>query len=261
VPAISLGIRVADRRWRYRWVYRRWERAAAQAAQRVVSVSQSVGAFAQAELRLRDEQCLVIPNGIDVESFALAKPLDLTPFGLAPGERPVVFIGRLDPQKGADRLVELGPMLAALGVPLLIVGSGPLEASLRNAFAKQKQARVHFAGWQADIAGILQASRLLVLPSRFEGMPNVVLEAMAAGRPALVTPVEGTEELLGDHAFGQVLRWDRSLWSGGLGRFLTNDQLARETGQHNQARIREHFSLTGMVERYARLFSDLATRV
>ena len=60
--------------------------------------------------------------------------------------------------------------------------------------------RVHLTGWQNNVPGILAASDLVVLPSRWEGMPNAVLEAMASGRPVLAADVEGVRELLGDNA-------------------------------------------------------------
>ena len=66
--------------------------------------------------------------------------------------------------------------------------------------------RVHFTGWRSDVPGILAASELLVLPSRWEGMPNVVLEAMARRRPVLASDVEGVRELLGVDAAPQVAR-------------------------------------------------------
>lgn len=260
VPAISLGIRVADRRQRYRWVYRRWERAAARMATRVVSVSQQTAQFASVELHLRNEQSLVIPNGVDVDAIARTPPADLTRFGLAPDQRPILFVGRLDRQKGADRLLQLLPCFESTRIPLLVVGSGPLEPMLRRQFAKPSAANLHLAGWQPDIAGILKASNLLILPSRFEGMPNVLLEAMAAELPALVTPVEGTAEVLGDLAHGQALPFSPQLWSDRLTEVWSNQLPARELGRHNRARVREHFSLPGMIEQYARLFADLAQR-
>ena len=116
------------------------------------------------------------------------------------GRDVVTCIGRLDRQKGLDWLLET----AAIWLPqlprcdLLLVGQGPerrkLEAQCRGLGIGD---RVHFAGWRPDVAEILAASRLLVLPSAWEGMPNVVLEAMAAGLPVVATDVEGVRELLG----------------------------------------------------------------
>ncbi len=67
--------------------------------------------------------------------------------------------------------------------------------------------RVRFAGWRPNVAEILAASELLVPPSRWEGMPNVVLQAMALALPVLATDVEGAGELLGPAAVPQTVAY------------------------------------------------------
>jgi glycosyltransferase involved in cell wall biosynthesis len=282
VPAVSLGIRVNDPRW-WRGML---ERRIARRADRVVCVSQSVSVAAQRRLRLREEQCVVIPNGIDVDRFEFTAPMDLGRFGVPPGVKPIVFVGRLDRQKGAERLVDLVPALETFGHHLLIVGSGPLERRLRTIMGHQKGSeRVHFAGWQAEIPSILAACSLLVLPSRYEGMPNVVLEAMAAGLPVLTTPADGVLEIMGDKKGSGVFRGKNpSLWtrlfrerlptpslspladgqvlaysSSWIAAMLTalDPEVAQARGELNRQRVREHFSLTAMVQQYERLFSGL----
>jgi glycosyltransferase involved in cell wall biosynthesis len=278
VPAISLGVRVNDPRW-WRSLL---ERRIARRAQRVVCVSQSVAAAARRRLSLADGQCVVIPNGVDIDRFAGAAPADLTRFGVPPGNRPIVFVGRLDRQKGAERLIDFIPALETFGHHLLIVGSGPLEKRLRTIASHQKGSeRVHFAGWQPEIPSILAACSLLVLPSRYEGMPNAILEAMAAGLPVLTTPVEGVLEIMGAEAArdtrrtiwkifarekgstpllsllaeGQVLEYSPS-WNAAMLALLDPDTAATK-GEENRRRIEQHFSLTTMVREYERLFSNL----
>ena len=77
----------------------------------------------------------------------------------------------------------------------------------RRAGAAGIAERVHFAGWRTDVPEILAASSLLVLPSAWEGMPNVVLEAMASRLPVVATDVEGVRELLGPAAARQTVRY------------------------------------------------------
>ncbi len=87
---------------------------------------------------------------------------------------------------------------------LLLVGDGPEAAKLRQ-LADQSgvSERIHFCGWQPQVREILLASDLLVLPSRWEGMPNVLLEAMGAGRPVVCTQAQGVQEVLGPLAESQ----------------------------------------------------------
>lgn len=253
VPFTSLGLRVNDPSW---W-RARIERRVAQRADRVVSVSKSVAAAAAARLRLRPEQSVVIRNGVDVTRFESQTPADLTKFGIPRGVKPVVYVGRLDRQKGADRLLLIAEQLATIDAHLLVVGQGKLAAALRAQATKHSPTRVHFAGWQADVASILAASALLVLPSRYEGMPNAVLEAMASALPVLATPVEGVREVLGDDR-QQVLDFDPVTWSDTLGRWMSSAELRNEAGVRNQELVRQRFSTSAMVELYERLFSGLA---
>jgi glycosyltransferase involved in cell wall biosynthesis len=254
VPHVSLGMRVNDPRW---W-RTRIEAHAARRAERVVCVSQGVATAVRRRLRLSDEQVIVIPNGVDADRFAHAAPADVTKFGVPADVRPLIFVGRLDRQKGVDRLLELAPALTSLQTHLLVVGSGPLDASLRAAAQRMSPTRIHFAGWQPNVAPLLAASSLLVLPSRYEGMPNVLLEAMAAGLPVLTTPVEGVREILGDDVNQQAVPFDVATWHDALARLLRSPEHAAAIGIRNRECIRQQFSMAAMIEHYERLFSGLA---
>ena len=151
---------------------------------------------------------MVIPNGIDLGRYPASVAADLGPFGISPGHRPIVYVGRIEPQKGLDWLLANARSWLDR-IPeseLLLVGDGPQRADLERISQQAGiTARVHFAGWRPEIPEILAASRLLILPSRWEGMPNVVLQAMASGLPVLATDVEGVRELLGEGADTQTV--------------------------------------------------------
>lgn len=203
-PVVLSGLRVAERdapwrmrldRWTQRWVAMN------------VCVSQGVADFAIHEMGLSAEKIAVIPNGVDAACYANAPPADLREFGIPTGDRVLCSIGRLHPQKGPDLLLEaLTPLLhREHDLHLLWIGEGPLRGALESAATQAGVAsQVHLPGRVEDVAGILQASLALVLPSRWEGMPNVVLEAMAAGRPVLSTRVEGSAELVRDGETGYL---------------------------------------------------------
>ncbi|MFH0786366.1 MAG: glycosyltransferase, partial [Pseudomonadota bacterium] len=117
------------------------------------------------------------------------------------GEGPqIVAIGRLCQQKGFDRLIEAFPYLLGKkpAARLWILGQGPLEADLRNLICRSGlDEKIFLVGFQPNPFLWLKHADLFVLPSRFEGLPNILLEALACGCPvvALHHP-GGTEEIL-----------------------------------------------------------------
>jgi len=140
------------------------------------------------------ERIHVVHCGVD-ESFLAAPP------SAPPSALRCVCVGRLSEQKGQALLVEAVHLLAQQGLELelRLVGDGPLRAPLEALIARLGlQARVHVTGWasSAQVRAELQAARVLVLASFAEGLPVVLMEALALGRPAVTTWVAGIPELV-----------------------------------------------------------------
>jgi starch synthase (maltosyl-transferring) len=128
----------------------------------------------------------------------------------------------------------------------------------RQAAALKIHQRVHFVGYRANVPEILSASDALVLPSRWEGMPNVVLEAMAAGKPVVATDVEGVSEALGPATAQQVVRPGHAeAFAAKLNLILGDAALADALGRENQQRVRASLSIDAMVDAYQRLYASL----
>jgi glycosyltransferase involved in cell wall biosynthesis len=258
VERVVTGIRVAEHRAAWHLV---GARLADRFVDRHVCVSQSVRDYSVQRGRLPCEKLVVIPNGVDVERFAAAKPALPSSLGVAPGRWVIVSLGRLDEQKGFDWLLEAMPRAFA-ELPdhdLVLVGEGP-ERTRLAALAERLgiTPRVHFTGFRRDVPEILSASDLLVLSSRWEGMPNAVLEAMAAGRPVVATNVAGVAELLGNPAAEQICPPnDPRQFVDDLVAILRDSQLAARLGRENQERARADFGLSAMVEAYQRLYLAL----
>jgi len=258
VPVVVSGIRVAERRSRWPlWV----DRISGRLVDRYVCVSRSVARFAELEAGLPESKLVVIPNGIDLERFPAPVPADLRPDAVAPQHRLITYVGRLDRQKRVAWLLEgAASWLGRLpDCDLLVVGRGPYRAGLERLVALAGIAdRVHFLGFRDDVPQILARSRLLVLPSQWEGMPNVVLEAMASGLPVVATDVEGVAELLGPGAGAQTASYgDRETFAEKVIRLLTDGELADRLGQQNRRRAEAHFAIEQMVEAYETLWTDL----
>jgi glycosyltransferase involved in cell wall biosynthesis len=252
-----LGMRVADpSRWRL-WL----ESRVARRADRIVCVSQSVADYTATHLRVAADRLVTIPNGVDVAALERRRPLDLMRLGLPAGRRAITCVSRLVPQKGLDLLLHLlGELFSACpDHDLLLVGDGPDLSRLKQLVAERQIAnRVHFAGWQAAVPEILLASDLMILPSRWEGMPNVLLEAMACERPVMCSAAEGVAEVLGPLADDQTAPvGNAQLLVRKAIAILQNTEFARQLGLRNRLRVVEEFSLQRMVHRYEDLFQML----
>lgn len=258
VPHRVMGVRVADpSRWRARV-----ERRLARRADAVVCVSQSVAEHCRR--RGYDADKLhVIPNGYDIEHFAAARPIAMPRFGFGADRRVLTFVGRLDRQKGLDWFLPLLPRIfeQAPDVDFLIVGDGPERGDLEHRVkAAGVSHRVVFAGWQPDVLAILAASLALVLPSRWEGMPNVVAEAMGVGLPVICSRADGVEQLLGPLAERQVATFgEADAFVRLITAIVCDDSLRRELGAANRQRLAERFSLRAMIEAFERLYLSLDT--
>jgi glycosyltransferase involved in cell wall biosynthesis len=143
---------------------------------------------------------VIIHNPVDLEKIrhSVDARVDHSAFGS--GETVLVAAGRLEYQKGFDLLIEAMALLPQARVQIVILGEGPLEAELHSAAQKPALAgRVHFAGFQNNPFAWIAKADAFVLSSRYEGFPNVVLEALACGTPVIATPAPGgVNELLGN---------------------------------------------------------------
>ena len=190
------GIRVADPS-RARSVI---ERLATKRMKSIVCVSDGVQSFVQQDLGFPFEKLCVIPNGVDVKRFSEATPArwsDLTPW---PDDSEVIlFVGRLHPQKGLEllqsRIDEIAPENS--NRRLLLVGEGPLHGELSSWATSVGSNRCVLLPWQPDVAPLMAAAKLFVLPSHREGMANGLLEAMAAALPVVCSRAEGSEPVAG----------------------------------------------------------------
>lgn len=170
-----------------------WEQLAGRWTTVIVCVSE--GEKADGEAAGIRATCRVLPNGVDLEAFSVEDSASARR-RLAVGDGPLaVAVGRLSRQKGFDVLLAAWPQVerAVDSAQLVVIGSGPEEDLLRR-----QAGSARLIGAQEDVRPWLSAADVVVVPSRWEGLAYVVLEAMAAGRPVVATDVAGTREALGD---------------------------------------------------------------
>lgn len=177
--------------------------AAARAVDAFVAVSDaSAATWAPALARLRPGARLAaIPNGIEPPAVACGRAETRTALGLPEAAPLLLAVGRFTPQKDQRTLVRAVRALDGRPAPwLVLVGEGP-ERVACEAEATGSE-RIRFLGRRDDVGDLMAAADLLVLPSLFEGLPLVVLEAMALGLPVVATRIPSVVEALGaDHPF------------------------------------------------------------
>ena len=258
VPRVLSSIRVAERRYQYHLIL---ENLTCRLSQKIVCVSHAVARFTYRNSHVPGSWLVVIPNGIDARSDHSTVALNRSSLGLSPDSIVALYVGRLDPQKGVDVL------LRALAIArnrcdnlhLLVAGSGPDRESL-TALARQLglASHVHFLGWREDVPALMRAADLFVMPSRWEGMPNAVLEAMSMGLPVIATRAEGSAELVRDGETGRLVAIDdESGLASAIVESACNAGLRALWGERGQAVARDEYSLGTMIARYEQLFESL----
>ncbi len=200
--------------------------------------------------------CLLIPNGVDLNRFAAAPPV--------PDDGPlrVVCVGRLIERKGQHHLIEAVKRLTDEGidVKLDLVGTGDAQPTNEGQVAKLGlNERVRFFGYvpREQIAAHYAAAQVFVLPSYNEGMSVALLEAMAAGLAVLVTPTGGTPELVQPEVNGLIFNWaDVAELAAHLRRLARDRALARRMGEASRRRASD-FSWETAAQRYSDIFTQL----
>ncbi len=258
-PWVVGGLRVAERQRRWHltldWLTARLSTGS-------VCVSEGVRRFSVREGRLDPARLVVIPNGVDLDRFDVAIPVDRASIGVPPRSVLALSVGRFDPQKGLDILLDAASIVARSRPDwhLAMVGDGPLRPALLDQAARSPAlaGRVHWLGRRDDVPGLLKAADLLVLPSLWEGMPNVVLEAMAAGRAVVATAVEGTEDLVVPDQTGWLVPpGQASPLAEALLQAATDADRRRQFGQDGRGRVEAEFTPRQVVAAYERLWAGV----
>jgi len=240
--------------WRYRFAYN-------VLATRVIANSL---ATKRALLRhapwLAPDRIEVIYNGIDMQSFAQPRTLNFrAEWNVQPHEPLLGFVGQLDERKGIRVLLNAFPRIRR-EVPsarLVLVGRGPLREMIENEVRNHGwHEAVLLPGFLDDIAAVMQAIDILLLPSFWEGFGIVLIEAMAAGKPAISTDISSMPEIIVDGQTGFVVPpGDAEALAERTIKLLQDSSLRKRYGQASRQRVVEQFTHDRMIDQLENLFA------
>jgi len=188
----------------------------------------------------------VIPNGVDTSQFTASNRDWSSPH--------ILSVGRVVHQKGFDLGMRALSQLKDLKWTWTIAGDGPQMPALK-AMSKEYgiNDRIHFAGWLSSeqLKEQYAAANVFLFPSRHEGMPNAVLEAMASGLPVVATQIAGNEELVVDGKTGKLVPTeDVESLRESLKPLLLDAQMREQMGRTARQRVELSFSWASVAQKY-----------
>ncbi len=249
-----------------RWLRRRVRRWALERTDMVAVCAESVRPLIHRQCGLALERMLFLPNGVERPSCrAGVSALLRTQLGIAEAARVIGSVGRLVPVKQFSTAIDMVAELVSQSrdVHLVLVGDGPEKPKLRERAAqRQLSNRVHLVGWQDNVGDWLGLMDLYINTSRSEAMSMGILEAMAVGRPLVVTDVGDNAALVGaDRPCGIIVqRDDATAIASAVTRLLEDPQLRHEMARRARQRYETTYSISCMAARHEDLYQRLLRR-
>lgn len=202
-PIITSTVTIEiERRW-HRWL----ESLTCGLSDLHLANSEAVAAHLRDELGFPQDRIAVIRNAIDLERLDATPPADRATLGIEQGVPLIVWAGRIDPVKNLETFVNvIARLKQRRPVRGLIIGQGPDRRRIQRLIDQNNLTDVILMpGWSESVAGWLKSADVLLFPSRTEGSPNVVLEAMACRCPVVASDIPPIAELIATDVSG-VLR-------------------------------------------------------
>ena len=202
----------------------------------------------------------IVRNGIEAPTATVDRRGVLRALGIPHDAQVVCSVGRLTPQKGYDVLLRAAADVGTEvpGTWFVIVGSGRLADELEALRGRLDLATVTFVERMTDVPSLVAAADVVALPSRFEGLPLVALEAMSLGRPIVASRVTGIDEVVTDRSTGRLVpAEDAPALAHAIVDVLEQPALARAYGEAGRRRYAAEFGAARMVDETRAVFAEL----
>lgn len=246
---------LTHRLWAYRFAMRFCDR--------VISVSHATAKWLTEKRGVPAHKVVVIPYGVNLDLYRAGENPELrAKLGIDPQMRVVGVVARLHPQKGHCYLIDAARTIVARHpqTRFVFVGDGELRAELeRLVRVSGLTENFMFLGFRKDVKDLMRMFDVFCLPSLYEGLPNVVLEAMATAKPVVATAVDGTPELVVNNETGYLVpAADPGALAERILSLVQNQELARAFGKNGEEHVKADFSLQKQVEGFQNLFLQFA---
>lgn len=224
-------------------------------ADHILCNSRAIKDILNKDCKISPARITVIPNGVDTKFFRPETPIT--------DRKPIILcVGRLVPEKDHEILIRAFSLVSAdhPDARLWLVGNGPLKADIAATITQiiSPPGRVRFLPARPDLRPLLEQASMLVLSSRQEAFPNVILEAMAMGLPVVATRVGGVPELVTPGETGWLVPpGNVPALAAAMSQLLEDQATRREMGKAARQRAKQDFSLATMVRRHEEVFDKL----
>lgn len=232
-----------------------------------LAVSEAVRQDLVGRIGWRPERTHTVHTGLDFEQWHPtpdARERIRREWSISADSPVVLTVARLSYEKGLEVLIDAAGLLRqnCPKARFVLVGDGPLRPKLVEQVRRcGLEERVRFVGFHEDIASVLAAGDVFVLPSYMEGMPNAVLEAFAARLPVIASAVGGLVEVIEDGRTGLLVPvCDPAALATAIGRLIREPELAGRLAHAGAEAARQRFGLSVVAGKYEALYSSLITR-
>jgi len=245
----------------YYWI----DRLSLRFYERVICVSEDLYRACR-DCSVPRSRLMLLENGIDLDDYRRRRNRTEAKWqlGFNPDRLLVGAIGRLSAEKGFDDLIRAADRLLAEGLDfdLVIAGAGDGKASLQRLIdSLGRSGHIRLVGYRSDLPELYQALDIYVLSSHREGLPNVLLEAMATEVPVIATAVNGVPRLVCDEENGLLVApGSVADLSAGLRRMLKDGHLRQRLAWAGRQTVESNFSFTTRMDRLRRLYDQLLGR-
>lgn len=256
----------AESRRAIKAIFKFLERRAGRVTDRMIVLNDADAAIARDLLGVPERRLALLPNGVDVHTYAPATParrqaLRKSVFGIdAPDHVIIGMVGRLWLQKNPQCFVRAAIRVAAqrLNVSFFMVGDGEFRAELVAAIKAAGYAdRIRILGWRSDVPELLKALDVMVLPSRWEGMPLAILEAMSSAVPVVASDIPGNNHLVEDGSDGRLFPGDDDeALAVALIDLVDDDAKRSRFSVHARSKVLANYTLSARMDQITAIYED-----